>query len=376
MTSKLEHDYDWAIFVSNNSGGPHVSKANHEKKNANHMKNLQESGKEPSLIDRLFFSVSSKFQHWKRTLRGHDSPAYNRLYLHSRNLKRNLKGKKFNFINVDQASIWTREWIKTFPARYDLIIGVPRSGMLVATIIALKTGKGLTTPELFKEGKFWHSNQVEDRLAWENVKHVLLVDDSVDTGGSMSKAMDAIRSSGHDTRVTKAALIVHEDATSKVDLYHKILGHPRVFEWNILHRKIASYWGHGVLAVDIDGVLCSECLPGIEQEDSRYVEWINSARPYLIPSFEIDSIITNRPEKFRQATENWLRDHNVKYKELHMWNSPDKSDRNGQLSRHKIEELLRLKPDMYWESNWDQAQEIWTATKIPTLCTDNMTLLS
>ena len=340
------------------------------------MKTIQGSGEKHGLVNRVLLATYDKYKHWKRALRGLDDPSYNRLYLKSRNFKRNLKGKQFNFINVEQASIWTMEWIKTFPAQYDLIIGVPRSGMLVATIIALKLGKGLTTPELFKERKFWHSNQVKDRLAWEEIKHVLVVDDSVDTGRSMSAALKSIESSGHNTKVTKAALIVHEKTSSMVDLYHKVLPHPRVFEWNILHRKIASYWGHGALAVDMDGVLCSDCPPGVDQDELRYVEWINSARPYLIPSFEIDSIVTNRLEKYREATENWLREHNVKYKELHMWNIPDKDDRNGEFGKHKIQELLRLKPDMYWESNLTLSQEIWANTKIPTLCIDEMTLLS
>ena len=59
-----------------------------------------------------------------------------------------------------------------------------------------------------------------------------------------------------------------------------------------------------------------------------------------------------------------------------MCNVPDKNDRDDQVAQHKIDELLRLKPDMYWESNWTHSQEIWTNTKIPTLCIDEMTLLS
>ena len=347
-----------------------------KRKLANHMKKIQGSGKKHGLVNRIFLSTYAKYQRWKRALKGLDDPSYNRLYLKSRYLKRNLEGKQFSFVTVDQTTIWTTEWIKTFPAQYDLIVGIPRSGMLIASIIALKLGKGLTTPELFREGKFWHSNHIKDRLAWDEIKHVLLVDDAVDTGRSMSAAMDSIRSAGHDTIVTKASLIVHKKTLSTVDLYHKVVAHPCAYEWNILHRKIASYWGHGVLAVDMDGVLCSDCPPGVDQDELRYVKWINSARPYLVPSFEIDSIVTNRLEKYREATENWLREHNVKYKELHMWNIPDKSDRNGEFAKHKIEELLRLKPDMYWESSWAQSQKIWAKTKIPTLCIDEMTLLS
>lgn len=347
-----------------------------KRKLANHVKQVKATDKKRSVVDRALILTYDKYRTWKRKLKGHDSPSYNRLYLKSRHLKRNLDGRQFSFVSIDQASLWTNEWVKTFPEQYDLIVGIPRSGMMVATIIALKTGRALTTPELFSKGEFWYSSHVKDKLAWDEVKNVLLVDDSVDTGKSMSSAVDVIESAGHSARVTKAALIVHKKSLSNVGLYHKVVSNPRAFEWNILHRKLASYWGHGMLAVDMDGVLCSDCPPGVDDDEERYVKWINSANPYLIPVFEIDFIVTNRLEKYRDVTERWLRDHNVKYRELHMWNIGDKSDRKGEFAQHKIEKLLQLKPDMYWESNWSQSRAIWAETKIPTLCIDEMTLLS
>ena len=161
-----------------------------------------------------------------------------------------------------------------------------------------------------------------------------------------------------------------------VDLYHKVIAPPRVYEWNILHRKIASYWGHGILAVDMDGVLCANCPQGADDDEELYLEWIRTARPYLIPAFEVDVIVTCRLEKYRQQTEQWLKEHKVKYKKLCMWNIPRKSERQGNFARFKINELLQLKPDMFWESAWAQSEKIWEETKIPTLCIDEMTLLS
>jgi len=341
-----------------------------------YVRKIQQNGSGRNLFERSLLSAYDNYRGLKKKLKRIEDPAYSRMYLKSRNLKRNLEGKKFNFVTIDQASIWTTEWIKTFPRQYDLIVGVPRSGMLIASIIALKLGKALATPELLRQGKFWHSSFIQGKLSLEEINHVLVVDDSVDTGRAMSRAMESIQSASEGITVTKASLIVRKEAKPMVDLYHKVISPPSVFEWNILHRKIASYWGNGVLAVDMDGVLCADCPEGVDHDEELYLEWIKTAKPYLIPAFEIDAIVTSRLEKYRQETGAWLEQNNVKYKNLYMWKIGDKSERNGNFARHKIDELLQLKPDMYWESTWDQSQKIWAETKIPTLCIDEMTLLS
>jgi len=346
-----------------------------KKRVVNYVRQIQGDDGDQNVFQRSLLSTYETYRDFKFRI-GKNS-YINRVYLRSRSLKRNLSGDGFKFVTVDQASIWTAEWIKTFPHKYDLIVGVPRSGMLIASIIALKLGKPLTTPDLLEEDKYWLSDYVKDQLSLEDARHVLLVDDTVDTGVSMSRALEQIRSTGNNVKVTKAALIIKDEAKSTVDLFHKIIPHPRIFEWNILHRKIASYWGkRGRLAIDMDGVLCEDCPPGVDNDDALYLDWIKNAKPYLIPVFEVDAIVTSRLEMYRQETEQWLREHNVKYGKLCMWDIPSKSHRRGNFARYKINTLLELRPDMFWESRWDQSQKIWKETKIPVLCIDEMTLFS
>jgi orotate phosphoribosyltransferase len=291
-------------------------------------------------------------------------------------LKRNLAGKRFKFVSVDQASIWTLDWVKTFPVSFDLIVGVPRSGMFIASLIALKLGKGLSTPELLQRGEYWHSSVVRDRLRLDASTHVLLVDDAVYSGNSMADAMKIIRSTYKDIQISQASLIVDKASKGKVDYYYKRVEPPRVYEWNILHRKIASQFGNGILAVDMDGVLCADCPPNLDKDEVLYMEWLTSARPYLIPSFEIDAVVTSRLEKYRDLTEVWLNKHGVRYKTLHMWDIETKAQRQDKFGAYKVNRLLSLRPDMYWESSWNLSKQIWEETKIPTLCIDRMTLLS
>lgn len=337
---------------------------------------IRDSEEERSRWDEFLIGFHRPYLGFKEKFRSSGSNKVDKLYLRTRNLKRNLNGKKIKFVTIDQASIWTQEWIKTLPRRYDLIIGVPRSGMFIASLVALKLGKGLTTPDLLQQGKYWHSQQVNEELALDGTNHVLIVDDAVDSGQSMARAVDTIRAVNSEIEISRASLIVRNESKNKVDLYYKVIAPPRAYEWNILHRKVASHFGEGHLAVDLDGVLCANCPAAIDGDEPAYLEWLQNARPYLIPAFEIDDIVTCRLEKYRRQTEEWLKTHDVRYKKLHMWDVPEKSDRQGRFASHKIDKLLLIKPDMYWESNWEQSQKIWNEIHLPTLCIDNMTLLS
>ncbi len=340
------------------------------------IRRVRASGGARTPFDRALIGTYEQYLRVRGQFRSSDNEQVSKLYLRSRNLRRNLNGKQLKFVNVDQASLWTLEWIQTFPHRYDLIVGVPRSGMFIASLIALKLGRPLTTPDLFQQGRYWQSQEVKNRSELADASRILLVDDSMDSGRSMAEAVEAIRAVNSEVDISRACLIVTEASKTAVELYHKVITPPRTFEWNILHRKVASHLPQGCLAVDLDGVLCANLPPGADADENLYLESLTNANPYLIPTFEIDAIITSRLEMYRPQTEEWLRKHNVRYRELLMWDVPSKSERGGRFVRHKIEQLLCVKPDMFWESNWEQSQSIWEATRIPTLCVDRMELLS
>ncbi len=342
----------------------------------NRIKQIKAAAGERTALDRFLVGTYERYLRARDRFKSSDNEQISKMYLRSRNLRRNLNGKQLSFVNVDQASLWTLEWIQSFPQRYDLIVGVPRSGMLIASLIALKLGRPLTTPDLFQQGRYWKSQEDKNPAELGNNSRILLVDDSIDSGRSMQEAVDAIRAIDSDIEVTRACLIATEASKSAVDLYHKVITPPRTFEWNLLHRKVASHLPRGRLAVDLDGVLCANLPPGVDGDENLYLQALSRANPYMIPSFDVDAIITCRLEKYRPQTEEWLQKHRVRYGELLMWDLPSKAERRDRFEQHKVKQLLRVKPDMFWESNWDQAQSIWSETRIPTLCVDRMELLS
>lgn len=299
------------------------------------------------------------------TIASSNNKAISTMYLRARHIKRTAAGGKFTFVTIDELVRWTAEWIKLFPTTYDLIVGIPRSGLLVANIVALKLGKPFTTPELFMQNHYWKSKLINKK----EYANILLIDDSITSGKAMAESCQILRSYRKNLSITKAALIATDNSKELVDLYYKIIPHPRIFEWNLLHAK------KGKIASDLDGVICENCPPGVDSDEHSYAEWIKNAKPYLIPAFEIDVIVSNRLEKYRAETENWLSKHGVRYKELILWGIQSKKERNGRHAQRKIGVLLKIKPELFWESSFWEAKQIWEATKIPVLCFDEMILL-
>ena len=281
---------------------------------------------------------------------------------------RNIHQGSWRYVTYQELVAWTTQWIRTFDETYDVVVGVPRSGLVVASIVATKLGKPLSTPDQFPEN-IWKSKKIASP---QQIK-ILLIDDSVASGKSLTEAHNNLLKKIDNTNVTvtTAALIVDPEKTSIVDMFYKEIPKPRIFEWNLMHAD------KGVLAVDMDGVLCADPPELVERDTAAYIAWMQSVRPYLIPAFPIDVIITSRLEKYRKETEAWLLKHGVTYKKLVMWDLAHHTQRKeGNRARHKVETLLAVKPFMYWESSQKDAEYIFEKTKIPVWCVDKNVLYS
>lgn len=180
-----------------------------------------------------------------------ESTTVSKLYLQARGLL--IKGK-FTLVTYQDLVTWTLDWVKSLPRNYDVIVGIPRTGLLVATLITLRLGKPLSTPEFLGQGYWWLSNKIERA---QEAKNILLVDDSISTGEAMADSLKLLYSKG-DFNITRAVLIASGSSEELVDLSYKIVLHPRIFEWALVRQKGA---GVAKIAIDLDGVICEDCPP-------------------------------------------------------------------------------------------------------------------
>jgi len=97
--------------------------------------------------------------------------------------------KKPQFFNINDSIQACTQWTHQIPNIYDVIIGVPRAGLLYANILACKLGRPLSTPDNFLRGEIWFSH---DAPSPQEITRVLVVEDSVGMGKQIGSAAGRI----------------------------------------------------------------------------------------------------------------------------------------------------------------------------------------
>ncbi len=270
----------------------------------------------------------------------------------------NKKGE-LSFISLHEAIDWVNDWYAELqPQNYDIIAGIPRGGLIIASIIATKYDKPLSTPDELLNGKAWRA---ETLMAKGN--KILLIDDTLSSGYTMQKTKEEIKRLNY--QVTTAVLIAENSMGEKADHIYKFIPKPFQCEWDLAHGKGRDSY---IVASDLDGVICYDCPEEIYDLSKEYEKWLVNAQLQFLPSYEIDAIVTCRLEKYRAITENWLAEHRVKYHKLYMWDTTEgERGYTDNFARHKVELLLKIKPDIFYESSQEEAVLINDLTKIPVL---------
>ncbi len=241
----------------------------------------------------------------------------------------------------------------------DVIVGIPRSGMLPASILSTSLSIPLADLHSFRCGTVWKwRNEVLDG---EKFAHALLIDDASGYGKTMKGALAKMPGG---LRVSSCAAYATQEAARLLDLAFEVCPKPRKFEWN--------FWRDGYLgqcATDMDGVLCADPTRAQRKDAGLYREFAaEAAVPLYLPTKPLAAIVTGRHEKWRSETERWLREHGIAYGALHMWNG------EGTHQEHKARVYGSLSAELFVESEFDQSEFIMSTTKKPVLCTKNRKL--
>lgn len=270
----------------------------------------------------------------------------------------------------------TKNLFKLHNADYDLIVGIPRSGMAPAYMIGLYLNINVTSLDAFIQNRKLASGitrQTKTNLVFaQDAKRVLLVDDSINTGKSLVSALADIPKE-YKGDITTCAIYSDTKKREDVDIYLEYVPMPRVFEWNIFHRKLMEN-----ACLDIDGVLCIDPTEHQNDDGDRYIDFLLNAKPLYIPSSKVNALVTSRLEKYRPQTEQWLKDNKVEYDKLIMLDLPNKEERQRLRAHasHKANYYIKSKTTLFVESEPHQALAIMKASGKPVYCTGNNTMYS
>jgi uncharacterized HAD superfamily protein len=257
--------------------------------------------------------------------------------------------------------------------KFDVVVGIPRSGMIAASIVATYLQMPLATLEGYLAG-IVHGRSGR---AVAGCERVLLVDDTSNKGGAMARAVGLLN--GRAKSITRCAVFGPyqvEDPAQIIDVWLEDCRGPRGFSWNLWKHSRLKNWGF-----DFDGVLCRDPTKQENDDGPRYVKFCRTAEPLFLPTRPIGHIITGRLEKYRGETEEWLRQHGVECLQLHMAPFHSKAERMdamkfaGGRGAWKAALAKEIGVEMFVEYCPKQAGIIAREAGIPAWCTGTQTFV-
>jgi uncharacterized HAD superfamily protein/adenine/guanine phosphoribosyltransferase-like PRPP-binding protein len=255
------------------------------------------------------------------------------------------------------------------PRDIDLVVGIPRSGLLAATLFSLTANIPMTDLDSFLAGKTFSSGITKRRAALDRaaseMRKILVIDDSINGGTAMAGARAKVAAAGIDSEVIFAAVYGSYPQFKETDFIFEVVPWPRMFQWNFMHHKFLTQ-----SCVDIDGVLCVDPTDEENDDGPAYEGFLASARPLYAPTRKIAYLVTSRLEKYRPQTEAWLAAQGIAYDKLIMLDLPSKEARQRAAAHGSFKAEFYRASDavLFIESECGQAVKIAELSGKPVLC--------
>ena len=230
------------------------------------------------------------------------------------------------------------------------VLGIPRSGMLPASIIALWLNIPLYAINRVKT-LYGSSEEIEIMPAstkcggsrmrdHENTEgKILVVDDTIYSGRAIANIKEKITE-----EAIYATVYAHPDSKNKVDFFAKELKPPHLLQWNLFN---CTYIESALL--DFDGIFCPNVPYEACADEKKYIDYITNVEPFYhrIPKTFCKGIVTARLEKYRDITEDWLKRHGINYGFLKMY----PTEKEGLRNQNHIQESSTFKASAFAESD-------------------------
>lgn len=254
------------------------------------------------------------------------------------------KSEPARIITLKEASRLSQELSQQVPIG-SVIVGIPRSGMIPASIIATHTHSHLFTVHNNMISEVGHGMRFSDLTG--EVNHVFVVDDSAYSGRAMHNAVATVEATFPQANIKTMVLISSREAVKEIDVFSRCMD-IHYFEWNYPNAPFSKTMGF-----DLDGTLCRDFRPEEDDDGRRYVSALDNMTPSMIrPKKYPLRVITARLERYRGRTERWLSKYGYDVESLVMGPWKTKQEReSANIAQWKADKFLELKLTEYIESN-------------------------
>lgn len=272
------------------------------------------------------------------------------------------------YITINDLTETIKKNLWKIPNDVDVIIGIPRSGMLCASIIASYLNIPLIDVNSFVSGMNpWGGSRVHYfDASHKKTNKVLVIDDTVFTGRAIKRAKKELEGI-KDVEFIYACVYLEGKGDDVIDfyledvrMYTNNFSELVLYEWNIFQHHI------GLMSsslYDLDGVLCSNC------------EDIENAPALFTPRTKIGGIVTYRLLKDADKVKAWLEKNEIRYGNLFMVNADswEEVEKNG-TTPEKFKTYCYCRNfgyKLFVEGSDEQASAMSKMTKKPIFCVES-----
>lgn len=272
-----------------------------------------------------------------------------------------------NLIDDIKNNIWK------VPRDIDGIIGIERSGVIVANIISEYISVGVTSFNSFAN---YAGENVKDLfnihggrqiITPKNTGKYLVIDDTVCSGVRLNENMKFLKTKYQDFEFI--VLVVYKDGANPAYMPDIILSGQDIFdahiyEWNLFN----NYISYNTL-YDFDGVLCLD--PPSDENTEEYEAYLKNPTPRFLISIHRNfpiNICTYRLAKYSKETLDFIKKCGLIPGKVYMFNAETREERNKIAPYiYKAHVYGNSTYSLFIESNDFEAQMIHQLTSKPVI---------
>lgn len=219
--------------------------------------------------------------------------------------------KKVRYRTVGEMCNRVTASLGMLPPDLDMVVGIPRSGIIAATMITLYRNLPMTDMEGLFEGrmiKSGHRSIEQINNAGRKCK-ALVVDDSVASGSQMRAARERLKQLEDRFDFIFAAVYVTKSGAELVDIGMEVCPTPRFFQWNVMNHPYMERSCVDVLAL---------LQPEVSQQavSSRQLPELWDKAPLFKPKYKFNTLVLPVSQSERERAEQWLIDHGLSFSRL------------------------------------------------------------
>ena len=190
--------------------------------------------------------------------------------------------QKYPFRKFEDLSRTIKKNVYKLPQNLDLIVGVPRSGMIPAYMIGLFINKRVCSLNELLEGILPGYGKRIPGEQDNDIRNILIVDDSICTGRAILEVKEKTKNlKGYN--IEYLAIYTNNVRNDLVDYTFEYVATPRLFQWNYMNMV----WTQRS-CFDMDGVLCVDPVEDENDDGEKYRNFILNAKPLLLRPSQLD----------------------------------------------------------------------------------------